>query len=377
MTVAILGGGAAGVFAAIQAPKAILFERTSHLLSKVRISGGGRCNVTHACFDPRLFVQRYPRGSKELLGPITRFGPRQMVDWLSGQGVALKTEEDGRIFPTTDSSETIIEALLHACQATLHTGAKLDVALEQGRFRVGGHLFDRLLLATGSHPSGYNLARLFGHTVIDPVPSLFTFNIPTSPLLDLAGIAVKAKIGLLGKTEEGPLLLTHWGFSGPAILRLSAYLAREFHAAAYQTSLTICWTDQFLAHAEKGRREAPRKAIGNDPLLPERLWRRLLQIASLPPERPWGQLKREEIDRFDALLKSHLFAIQGKTMYKEEFVTAGGVKLSEIDFRTMESRLVPGLYFAGEILDIDGITGGFNLQAAWTTGYIAGLALNT
>lgn len=391
-THAIIGGGAAGVFGAIQAKrlsphsKVILLEKTQQPLSKVRISGGGRCNVTHACFEPARLAKHYPRGEKELIGPFHAFGPRDTVAWFEREGIRLKTENDGRMFPETDSSETIIDCLLGAA---LHAGVELrkgqkvrSVERRSGRFAICQSeeelIADTLLLASGSSSWGHELARGFGHTVIDPVPSLFTFNVPSSPLLDLAGISVPnamLEIEGLSLTQQGPLLLTHWGFSGPAALKLSAWAARELNALEYRSTLKINWTgapncEVLFQGFLKQKEESPRQPL--HPILPANLFARLLgKSASLPV----GQLSRQALHQIAAKLYSDPYPIEGKTTYKQEFVTAGGVSLNEISFKTMESRIVPGLYFAGEVLDVDGITGGFNFQNAWTTGFLAGSAM--
>ncbi len=334
----VIGGGAAGFFAAIKALEqgpVVILEKSQRVLSKVKISGGGRCNVTHHCFDPKELITHYPRGAKELLGPFHRFGPQDTVDWFSKRGVELKTEKDGRMFPVTDSSETIIKTLMEGAQrAELIRGAHvtgigpdLTVYLRKGESIKA----DRIILATGGTREGHRIAASLGHTVVEPVPSLFTFNVPTSPLLDLSGISVPNATVCLPEFKlaySGPLLITHWGFSGPAILKLSAFGSRHLHACGYNTTLEIDW--------------------GEEPL----------------PKRLRKALSDHDIHR-------DCYQIEGKTTYKAEFVTSGGIKLSEVNFKTMESKRVPGLHFAGEILDIDGITGGFNFQAAWTTASIA------
>lgn len=335
----IIGAGPAGIFAAIAAKEThphlhvAILERSAQPLAKVKISGGGRCNVTHACFDPKELTRAYPRGHKALLGPFTRFQPRDTIAWFLKRGVALKTEPDGRVFPTSDSSQTIIDCLLaelHRLHIPLHLSHPVHtVARTPTGFLVDDLPCTHLLLATGSSPHGHRFATALGHTITPLVPSLFTFNVPTSPLLDLAGISVPdTTLTTCGHTATGPLLLTHWGFSGPAALKLSAFAARDLHACHYKAALTVQWG-------------AP---------LATRLRRRLTAPTST-------------------------YTIDGKTTYKQEFVTAGGVHLDEINFRTLESKLVPQLYFAGEILDIDGITGGYNFQNCWTTGYLAGASI--
>lgn len=351
----VLGAGAAGIFGAIAAKSAhpkiqvIVLEKTAVLLAKVRISGGGRCNVTHACFDPKALVQNYPRGQKELLGPFHRFQPKDTIEWFESRGVRLKTEKDGRIFPITDSSETIIACLLSEAKR-LGVEIRLRQKVErveriEGGFQVGEDTCRHLLLATGSGKDGYTFAKHLGHTIQEPVPSLFTFNVPTSPLLGLSGIAVPDVQLTIGPfTQRGPLLLTHFGFSGPAALKLSAFAARYLYENKYLVPLEIDWLPD-IDEAEI--------ATATKPLLPKNLWRAL-----------GGHSLHKDI-----------YQVEGKTTHKEEFVTCGGITLKEIDFRTMQSKLCPGLFFAGEILDIDGVTGGFNFQNAWTTGFIAGTSL--
>ena len=341
MIIAIIGGGAAGFFAALAAKRAnpdaevFILERSNKPLSKVRISGGGRCNVTHACFDPRLLVTNYPRGSKELLGPFHHFGPTDTIEWFARRKVRLKTEKDGRMFPVTDSSQTIIDCFYKEAEklgVKIRTGAKVR-AVEKGfTIDVSPHPplhADKVILATGSAKQGWEFARSFGHTLVEPVPSLFTLNVPDFPLAHLAGISAEATLKLDRFKETGPLLITHWGLSGPVALKISAFAARYLAEKNYEATLTIQWGEG----------------------LPRRLRQTL------------GEERHSQ------------FQIRGKTTNKAEFVTAGGIELSEVNFKTMESKLCPGLYFCGEILNIDGITGGFNFQNAWTTGFLAGGAV--
>lgn len=391
----VIGGGAAGIFAAIRCKElnpsssVILLEKTNQLLAKVRISGGGRCNVTHACFDPVQLAQNYPRGSKELIGPFHVFQPKDTVAWFEERGVALKAESDGRMFPTTDSSETIIQCLMNAAAHTgveiqkqqrllsvQKTGSQFLIQLEEKELMA-----DQILLATGSSSSGYSIAKEFGHAIVEPVPSLFTFNVPTSPLLDLAGISTPDAIVTLKDTsfkQRGPLLLTHWGFSGPAVLKLSAWAARKLHDLDYKATLLINWTasqNQEILYQSllMSKEERPLQAI--PPLLPSKLLIRLLTSLQIDSAAPLGKLSNKALAQIAAKLHADAYAIEGKTTYKQEFVTAGGVDLKGVDFKTMQSRKTSGLFFAGEILNIDGVTGGFNFQNAWTTGWIAGTAM--
>lgn len=385
----VVGGGAAGLFGAITAASrgasVILLERTNQLLSKVRISGGGRCNVTHACLDPRELIKNYPRGHKELLGPFTRFGPQETIAWFEERGVPLKTERDGRMFPLSDRSESIIDCLL--TQAQMHG---VDIRLvsriegifhEEGRFILSLHNAkmecDSLLLATGSNPHGHALARSLGHTITPLVPSLFTFNSPTSPLHDLSGVSVDdATLTIADSpfTQRGPLLITHFGFSGPAVLKLSAWAARFLHENNYRATLRINWISTYDASSTLTtlKSTAPSRPIGGEnPFhLPRQLWKRLL--APLDPHKRLADLTRQELSSLLTRLTTDSYIIEGKTTHKEEFVTCGGIHLKEINFKTLESRITPSLFFAGEILDIDAVTGGFNFQNAWTTSFIAG-----
>lgn len=406
MRVIIIGGGAAGFFAAITcaslSPKTevILLEAGKKPLAKVRISGGGRCNVTHHCFDPMLLVQAYPRGGKALRGAFSRFQPQDTIAWFESRGVRLKTEVDGRMFPTTDNSETIINCLWKEAKAKevkIKTGSKVQwVSYENNQFIVelkGGEFLssDRALLATGSQRLPYQWANQFGHKIIPPVPSLFTFNIEDERIQDLAGITVEdveIQLAAKGKSkykQRGQLLVTHWGLSGPAILKLSAYGARILHDQGYQMGLMINWlpSENLETVKEKlltQKTATPRRQILNySPVsLPNRLWKKLAGVsAGVSLTQRWADISKKQIITLSQELTQGKFQIQGKSIFKEEFVTCGGIDLKEVNFKTMESKLVPGLYFAGEILDIDGITGGFNFQNAWTTGWLAGQAMSS
>lgn len=397
----ILGGGAAGFFAAITAAEArpdrqiIVLEKQRQPLGKVRISGGGRCNVTHACFDVGELVQAYPRGSRELRGPFTRFGPRETVAWFAARGVPLKTEADGRMFPTTDLSATIVECLLSAAQRAgvawrtqvdvvrlERTAASFEVTLRDGE-RLRG---ERLLLATGSNKQGYEWARALGHSLVPPVPSLFTFQIADPRLQDLAGVSVgDAQLRLANTPIEarGPLLITHWGLSGPAALKLSAWAARELFEQHYHAQLLINYLPDFTPHQlqlkllDLKTDHARRAVAAHSPLgLPQRLWEKLTAAAGLAAGQRWADLTKGQFNRLSLELRQGRYAITGKGVFKEEFVTCGGVSLREVNFKTMASRVCPGLYLAGEILDIDALTGGYNFQSAWTTGWLAGQALS-
>lgn len=408
-----MGGGAAGFFGAITCAEAmrgggatvLLLEATAHLLSKVRISGGGRCNVTHACFDPRRLVEFYPRGARELLGAFHRWQPRDTVDWFEARGVRLKTEQDGRMFPVTDRSETIVACLQRAAAEAgvavrTRAAVKAVVRREDG-FAVelgdGERLSCRqLLLATGGGRSsaGFALARDLGHTIEPPVPSLFTFHIDDPRLKGLEGLAVEnATLRAILPGEgaarrerletTGSLLITHWGLSGPATLKLSAWGARAFAACDYRFELAVSWLGgrtleaarEDLARARTGEHCRQRVANWNPWGLPSRLWERLTASAGVPADGVWAALSRPAAESLAQEAAAARFAVAGKSLNKDEFVTCGGVRLAEVDFRTLESRRCPGLHLAGEVLDIDGLTGGFNFQAAWTTARLAGEAM--
>lgn len=394
--VVVIGGGAAGIFAAAicgeksSSLEIIVLEKTRQLLSKVRISGGGRCNVTHSQFDPKKLTGSYPRGNKELLGPFHRFQPQDTIAWFLRHGVELKTEEDGRMFPTTDHSATIINCLLAAAKDSgvqiRNEQAVRNIEKTDEGFAV--HLEDQeplhcdyVIIATGSTPIGHQLAASLGHTIVSPVPSLFTFNVPTSPMIDLAGIAVPdAELSLKHSPfkQRGPLLITHWGFSGPAALKLSAWAARDLHACNYRTELTINWLpelkkEQMWETLATAKRKKPLKSLDHEnPFqLPMNLWKRQLSLSGIAAGAAMGHISDKNLKLLADQLTCAQFTVDGKTTYKQEFVTSGGVHLKEIDFKTFESKVVNNLFFAGEVLDIDGVTGGFNFQNAWTSAYLA------
>ncbi len=391
----VIGGGAAGFFGAIKAAESggrvLLLEATDQFLSKVKVSGGGRCNVTHSNFVPLELSSHYPRGEKELVGPFSRFQPSDTMEWFRTRGVALKTETDGRIFPETDSSQTIIDCILREAarrSVELRTRCRVrEITREADRFVL--HLKDEklaarnILLATGGASGGHLLAQKLGHTITELAPSLFTFEISDPLLKDLAGISVpngslELKIGK-GFREQGPILITHWGLSGPGVLRLSAWAARELAERSYRAELIISWTEPHSIEAGRNqltvfRQINPQKSVAATPMfsLVRRLWERFCEIAEVPPGTLFSGLSNAQRDRLcEEIFRSRL-QITGKGIFKEEFVTCGGVSRREVDFRTMESRITAGLFFAGEVLDIDGETGGFNFQNAWTTGWHAG-----
>jgi predicted Rossmann fold flavoprotein len=400
--IVIVGGGAAGFFAAIACARAnpsnqvSIYERGSEFLTKVRISGGGRCNVTYACFDVRTMSEHYPRGERPLISPLHRFSPSDTVAWFEERGVKLKTEADGRMFPVTDSSQTIIDCLVNEAKAAgvrlvTRKGVETVRRSAQGfelHFANGGTaICERILLATGGTRSisGERIAESLGHTLLPAVPSLFSFHVANPWFRSLPGVSVpdvEASVPRTQFRERGALLITHQGVSGPAILRLSAWGARVLHEFDYQFTLRLNWlpdlSEQQIRERLRSLRETnPNRRVLNSPIapLPIRLWEQLALAAGVGRETRWTTLSRSTANALASLIVRTEVEVNRKSLNKEEFVTCGGVKLSEVDFKTMESRITPGLYFAGELLDIDGITGGFNFQAAWTTGWIAGHAM--
>ncbi|MEO1691963.1 MAG: NAD(P)/FAD-dependent oxidoreductase [Cyanobacteria bacterium J06631_6] len=407
MNVIVIGGGAAGFFGAIACSEAnpnlrvTLIEAATKPLAKVRISGGGRCNVTHHCFEPARLVENYPRGGKALRGAFSRFQPQDTVQWYQSRGVKLKTEADGRMFPITDSSSTIIDCLMQSAQKAgvdLRTGVGVKT-VKQYLDREGKSYFqvelknervlkcDRLLIATGSNPLGYRWAKNLGHKVESAVPSLFTFNIKDPRLQGLAGVSVgnaQLKLGT-GKNrleQTGALLITHWGISGPGVLKLSAWGARSLFDLKYNSCLQINWLPKYNQEDLKEilsalKQTNPQKKIVNYcPVeLPKRLWQSLISYAGIKPDKVWSEISKKELNKLVSEIAQGQYEVKGKGVFKDEFVTCGGVSLKEVNFKTMESKKCPGLYFAGEILDIDGVTGGFNFQSAWTTSWLAGQAI--
>ena len=397
--VVVIGGGAAGFLAAITCAEAdrrarvVIVEKSLQVLAKVRVSGGGRCNVTHACFDPATLTQHYPRGGKALRGPFTRFQPRDTMAWFEGRGVRLRTEADGRVFPATDRAETIVDCLTDAARAAgveVRLGVHVRSVVKPDRFLVelkdgAAMSADRVLLATGSGARGYRWAAALGHTIEPPVPSLFTFAVDDARLRGLPGVSVaKASIAITGTplAQTGPILITHWGLSGPAVLKLSAWAARELAQREYRAELSINWLPDL--NAEELRRQLialkaglGRRTVGaSSPLvLPARLWERLVGAAGIGEGQTWSNVSKRQLADLGNELARGAFQLTGRGAFKEEFVTCGGVRLDEVTFKTMESRCCARLYLAGEILDIDGVTGGFNFQSAWTTGWLAGQAM--
>jgi hypothetical protein len=404
LPVLVAGGGPAGFMAAITAAEAgvggvHLLEATPEPLHKVRISGGGRCNVTHACWDPRELVSHYPRGSRALRGPFSRFAAGDALAWFADHGLELVEEADGRLFPRSNRSASVVDTLRRAAAGagvSLHTGTALHAAapapggfaLElrgQGPVRAG-----RLVLATGSHPSGRRLAGSLGHSLVPPVPSLFSLSLADEPLLALAGVAMDPVTLSLElpdggvQRQRGPVLITHWGLSGPATLRLTAFAARDLQACRYRARLRVDWSggrslEDLEALFQQVRHSQARRQLGSArpwPQLSRRLWRHLLSRAGVEPGRRWADLSRGQQSRLIRELLDSCYSVCGRGPFGEEFVTAGGVPLAEMNLATMESRLQAGLFIVGELLDVDGVTGGFNFQHCWTSGWIAGQALS-
>ncbi|MFT6862783.1 MAG: putative Rossmann fold flavoprotein [Akkermansiaceae bacterium] len=396
----VIGGGAAGFFGAITAGEGgveniLILEGGPEVLTKVRISGGGRCNVTHDCYDPRELVQSYPRGMKNLMGPFHRFQPADTITWFEDHGVELKVEADGRIFPITDNSKTIIDCLTNAARDSGTTwltkcGAARVRQIEEG-FEIEttkGELYQSrsLLIATGGiRTKNARLpAESLGHKLSEPVPSLFTFKIDDPRLHDLMGVSVPNATLKAGRIEtNGPLLITHWGLSGPAALKASAWGARDLAEIDYQFSLEVNWTagesiasltHQFaIIRKDHGIWKVTKRSLVEG--VTRRLWQRMCFTAGVQDDTTWANLTRTQSDRLIEELVNSKFQVTGKSINKDEFVTCGGVSLDDIQLKTMESKTIPGLYFAGEVLDVDGITGGFNFQSAWTTGHLAGSAI--
>ena len=391
--IVIVGGGAAGFFTAINIVeknpklKVAILERGQEVLGKVRISGGGRCNVTHACFVPNDLVKNYPRGEKELRGPFNQFCSGDTIDWFEKKGIELKIEEDGRMFPVSNSSQTIIDCFLDATKKL-----NIDVLTSQSVqsiFKTENHwkvetnhetyVCKSLILTTGSNPKIWEMLQNMGHSIIEPVPSLFTFNIKDARIKDLMGLSTLATVKVKNSKLQasGPLLITHWGMSGPGILKLSAWGARELAVKKYQFAISVNWLnnvtlEEIATILRELKLEHSKKAVSKkSPFdLPNRLWENIVLASGINAETKWADLNKVELSNLANQLTNAEFQVNGKSTFKEEFVTAGGIDLKEVNFKTMESKILPNLYFAGEIVNIDAITGGFNFQNAWTSGYI-------
>lgn len=398
MKIAVIGGGAAGFFSALTAKRkfrkaeVVIYEKSQKVLAKVKISGGGRCNVTNATFDNRELSMHYPRGENYLRKAFEQFNARSTVDWFEKRGVKLKTYPDNCIFPQSNDSQTIIDCFLKEAidlGIKIETGSHVktiqkvengfDLQINDDHIKV-----DRLIVTIGGQPkrSGLVFLESMGHTIIEPVPSLFTFNMPENPIRELMGNVVeKAKVKIEGSKliGEGPLLITHWGMSGPAILQLSAWGARYLSEKKYEFAILVNWLYETNEIELRSKIESIISAHGGKMIanlnpfpMTSRLWEHLLVRSEIPHDLRWKDLGKRHTNKMIHTLLSDRYEVRGKTTFKEEFVTAGGIDLKEVDFKTMQSRIIPGLFFAGEVLDIDGITGGFNFQAAWTTGFISG-----
>ncbi len=403
----VIGGGAAGFFCAVNAARldpqleVIILERSNKLLSKVKVSGGGRCNVTHACYSIAEMIKKYPRGSTFLKKAFHHFFTQDTIEWFAARGVVLKTEADGRMFPVTDNSQTIIDCLLKEANKygvaimmnkdvkqlgiSEQVDKKFELLFSDGQVMQA----DYVCIASGGYPKTiqYGWLKNAEHSIEDPVPSLFTFNMPANAVTALMGVSVpNVTVKIIGSklTEEGPLLITHWGMSGPAILKLSAWGAKELAQKNYHFSIVVNWIPELNENSLRERIQsvrfelAAKKMINGNPFaLPNRLWEYFLVQSGISPDLRWADLPAKEQNKLIKNLCAHEYEVKGKTTFKEEFVTAGGVQLNEIDFNTMQSKNHPGLFFAGEIINVDGITGGFNFQNAWTTGWIAAGAIAT
>jgi predicted Rossmann fold flavoprotein len=395
----IIGGGAAGFFAAASSAEnnpgnnVIILEKGNMVLSKVKISGGGRCNVTNTCTDPAELIKYYPRGGKELLSPFHRFSSGNIIEWFERHGVKLKTEPDGRIFPVSDDSQTIVDCLNNTVQKAgikvlkqngvtkIQKDAKGDwiITTSEKEFHVNA-----VIICSGSSGSVWKMIESIGHTIEPPVPSLFTFIINDKRIKNIPGISVKntdIKIEGTKLKSVGPILITHWGMSGPGILKVSAWGAKELHKMDYKFKLRINWLSGVNQESAKEllikikNSNLTRRIYSFSPFeIPLRLWERLLEYINLDKDLKWNNISQNLITNLASELTDSCFNVSGKSTFKEEFVTCGGVRRSEIDFKNMESKLNKGLFFAGEVIDIDAVTGGFNFQAAWTTGWIAGIS---
>ncbi|SHI48923.1 BaiN/RdsA family NAD(P)/FAD-dependent oxidoreductase [Flavobacterium terrae] len=389
----VVGGGAAGFFTAINIVesnpklKVAILERGKEVLSKVRVSGGGRCNVTHACFIPNDLVKFYPRGEKELRGPFHQFCSGDTIEWFERHGVELKIEDDGRMFPVTDSSQTIIDCFLNTAKKLgidILTGQSVqDIFKGENYWKLETNQqsfkCDKLIMTTGSNPKMWEMMQNLGHSIVSPVPSLFTFNIKDNRIKDLMGVSAFASVKVKDSKlkASGPLLITHWGMSGPGILRLSAWGARELFDKNYQFTLQVNWLNDLdfetvLEDLKEIKEENAKKLVSKFcPFeFPKRLWESLLFASGINSEVKWADISKKQMTDLVNQLTNGQFQVNGKSTFKEEFVTAGGIDLKQINFKTMESKLHSNLFFAGEILNIDAITGGFNFQNAWTGGFI-------
>jgi predicted Rossmann fold flavoprotein len=400
VSIGVIGAGAAGYFAAIHAAQngasVTIIEKTSKSLSKVKISGGGRCNVTHAAYEISNLSKNYPRGEKFLKKVFRHFAVKDTISWFESRRVELKTEQDGRMFPVTDNSQTIIDALeVSAIQLKVKILFNFPVEgiqKKDGKFTIKSKdrelIFDRLVVCSGGSPKidGFNFIKNMGHRIAPPIPSLFTFNTPNEPIKKLMGISVPDAMVRLEGTKlayRGPVLITHWGISGPAVLKLSAFGAQWLFENNYNSNAHIRWIaglaeNDIIEQLTNFKNQHPKKKVISNPLfsLPSRLWEHIAEKSEVEADLVWQNLPKKHFHKLVQNLFCYIVHVEGKTTFKEEFVTAGGVDLSEVNPDTMESKLIESLFFAGEVLNIDGITGGFNFQAAWSTGYLAGISAN-
>lgn len=395
--ITIIGGGAAGFFAAANLDEdkfyVTILEQNSDVLQKVKISGGGRCNVTHACFDPRELVNFYPRGNRELLSVFTRFQPGDTMDWFETRDVPLKIEKDNRVFPTTDSSQSIINAMINEVNKKkfeIKTQVSVTEIIKQDegyliKTKQGDFTADIVVYTTGSSPKSVKLIQNLGHKIVEAVPSLFTFNIKDDLLKDLPGTSfenAEVSIPSLKTEESGPLLITHWGLSGPAILKLSAWEARNLARLKYTFDIEVNFLSKPISEAEKELKEFknsnPKRSIGQSKIfdVTNRFWSKILEVGHIDPEKQIANMSGKEMNYILESLCEKKLKVTGKSTFKDEFVTAGGVDLKEINFKTMASKILPDFYIAGEVLDIDAVTGGFNFQACWSEGWLIAQHLN-
>ncbi len=392
----VIGGGAAGFFAAINAAETnnnseiIILEKTNKLLAKVRVSGGGRCNVTHQCLDNNELVKNYPRGSKELKQVFARFSVKDTIEWFEKRGVKLNTENDGRMFPVSNSSETIINCFMGEIKKY-----NIKIQLQEEVFSMQknsenkinvktnkqSYLAAAVICSIGGHNQikNYSFIKNAGHIIEEPIPSLFTINIPNNNIKELMGLSVNnATVSVIRKKNKytGPVLITHWGLSGPAVLKLSAFAAKDFFEMNYNCEISVNWCGKLNEEEVKNALSKNlnlKSFVINCPLFDfaKRLWEYFLVKAEIPTQKPWNELSKKQINKLAQVVTCDIYKMNGKTTFKEEFVSCGGVNLKEIDFKTMQSKIIPNLYFCGEVIDIDGITGGFNFQSAWSTAWIA------
>ncbi|MBB1561334.1 MAG: NAD(P)/FAD-dependent oxidoreductase [Flavobacteriaceae bacterium] len=395
--VIIIGGGASGFFTAANIDTKLydvtILEQNSDVLQKVKISGGGRCNVSHACFDPRELVQFYPRGNKELLSVFTKFQPGDTMNWYEEHGVALKIEDDNRIFPESNSSQSIIDSLVNECRKKnvkiLTKQTVTEILPQENGYKIHttdqNYFADYVVFSTGSSPKAFKILEKLGHQIIAPVPSLFTFNIKNEILKDLMGTSfqyVDIEIPKLNLEESGSLLITHWGLSGPAILKLSAWGARELAALKYQFEIIVNFigtaSEDALEIFKNFKENEPKKSIGQAKIfdITNRFWQRILFVSGIDTAKQLANINNKEMQKIIENLCSYRMNVTGKSTFKEEFVTAGGVDLKEMDFKTMKSKKLPNFYISGEVLNIDAVTGGFNFQACWSEGWLIAQDLN-